>query len=342
MEIKYIRSIELPKLITRWAEDAEVFIPRDMNGILTFKPTKDGEGFTVGDSRSTRYPPKAFFLPQSETMFALRGSRLETVPPPERKRVVVGTRPCDARASALLDLTMAPENEADPFWQRRRAASAMVTFGCTQPADTCFCQAVESGPFDARGSDVLVTPLADGFSLQALTPAGEALIKHLPAAEQIILNDAETARKNAESIQKNPFETPRALDKMYVLFESDFWSQQAASCLGCGVCTFLCPTCFCFDIVDETSRGERMRNWDSCMFRIYSLEASGHNPRPSNMERTRQRVMHKYAYWIEQVNEVGCTGCGRCVQYCPVNIDIRSIVRQAQEWKTVGAKGKKA
>jgi len=341
MEIKSIRSDDLPKLISRWAEDAEVFIPREAKGFISFTPTKDGAGFELTESRSTRYPPKAFFLPQSEAMFTLRGSRLESVPPAERKRVVVGTRPCDARASALLDLTLAPKDDADPLWQARRAATALVSFGCIHPAETCFCQAVESGPFDPRGSDVLVTPLADGFTFQALTKTGEALIAHLPAAEKEMITQAEAVQKKAASVQKKPFDTPRALDKMYALFETDFWTQQAASCLGCGVCTFLCPTCFCFDIVDETSRAQRVRNWDSCMFRIYSQEASGHNPRPTKTERTRQRVMHKYAYWIEQVNEVGCTGCGRCVQFCPVNIDIRSMVRQAQTMPTDTRGGKK-
>jgi sulfhydrogenase subunit beta (sulfur reductase) len=111
--------------------------------------------------------------------------------------------------------------------------------------------------------------------------------------------------------------------------------------MGCGICTFLCPTCFCFDIVDEAQRGERVRNWDTCMFRVYSQEASGHNPRPTKAERTRQRIMHKFAYWIDNINEIGCTGCGRCVQYCPVNLDIRHIISSAQSYKIASVGGKR-
>jgi ferredoxin len=126
-----------------------------------------------------------------------------------------------------------------------------------------------------------------------------------------------------------PFEPEGIRDKLYDLFESDFWAEIQQSCLGCGVCTFLCPTCHCFDIVDEVQRSERVRSWDTCMFRIYSQEASGHNPRPTNVERTRQRIMHKYAYFLDLFHEIGCTGCGRCVRYCPVDLDIRHIVKSA-------------
>ncbi|MFA7407419.1 MAG: 4Fe-4S dicluster domain-containing protein, partial [Anaerolineaceae bacterium] len=127
------------------------------------------------------------------------------------------------------------------------------------------------------------------------------------------------------------FETKGLKHKLDLIFESSYWEKIAESCLGCGVCTFLCPTCFCFDIVDEGQRQERIRNWDTCMFRIYTQEASGHNPRPSNKERTRQRLMHKYSYWLDHVGEIGCTGCGRCVRYCPVGLDIRAMLRAASK-----------
>ncbi len=146
-------------------------------------------------------------------------------------------------------------------------------------------------------------------------------------------------RKNSKTDQSSPgwrsgqdgtsVETDGLKEKLDANFDSDFWAEISESCLGCGVCTFLCPTCFCFDIVDEVQRSERVRNWDTCMFRIYSLEASGHNPRPSRKERTRQRLSHKYSYWLDHVGEIGCTGCGRCVRYCPVGLDIRAMLRAA-------------
>jgi ferredoxin len=111
-------------------------------------------------------------------------------------------------------------------------------------------------------------------------------------------------------------------------FEHPFWDTLHKKCLACGTCTFMCPTCHCFDIQDEVKAedGKRMRNWDSCMFPLFTKETSGHNPRPSQKERWRQRVMHKFRYFVDNFNAIACVGCGRCVMYCPVNMDIRKIV----------------
>ena len=103
-------------------------------------------------------------------------------------------------------------------------------------------------------------------------------------------------------------------------------------CLGCGVCTFLCPTCHCFDILDEgdSEQGERIRIWDSCMFPLFTLHASGTNPRPGGKERMRQRIMHKFSYFLDNHDQPGCTGCGRCIRSCPVNLDIREVLEEIQ------------
>jgi len=113
-----------------------------------------------------------------------------------------------------------------------------------------------------------------------------------------------------------------------VNFEHPFWNTIHQKCLACGTCTYLFPTCHCFDISDEQKGddGIRLRNWDSCMFPLFTLETSGHNPRPTQKERWRQRAMHKFKYYVDNFNAIACVGCGRCVMYCPVNIDIRKIV----------------
>ena len=180
--------------------------------------------------------------------------------------------------------------------------------------------------------DGLADPMGQPFiddalvaaSKKALTDRGIELVEH-----DVVVASKKEARA-ALAKMKAPFESAGIKDKLYSLFESDFWAEVQQSCLGCGVCTYLCPTCHCFDIVDEVQRSERVRNWDTCMFRIYSQEASGHNPRPTNVQRTRQRIMHKYAYFIELFEEIGCTGCGRCVRHCPVDLDIRHIIHSAQ------------
>jgi ferredoxin len=157
-----------------------------------------------------------------------------------------------------------------------------------------------------------------------------SLLSGLKDASRQQVDAASEAQAKALAAMERPFELDGIRETLYGLFDDDFWYDVQQPCLGCGVCTFLCPTCHCFDIVDEAQRRERVRNWDTCMFRMYSQEASGHNPRPTNVERTRQRIMHKYAYFTELYDEVGCTGCGRCVRYCPVGIDIRQIIRSSQ------------
>jgi NAD-dependent dihydropyrimidine dehydrogenase PreA subunit len=111
-------------------------------------------------------------------------------------------------------------------------------------------------------------------------------------------------------------------------FEHPFWATIHGKCLACGTCTYLCPTCHCFDISDEVkgSDGVRIRSWDSCMFPLFTKETSGHNPRTSQKERWRQRTMHKFKYYVDNFKAISCVGCGRCVMYCPVNIDIRKII----------------
>ena len=176
----------------------------------------------------------------------------------------------------------------------------------------------------------MLIDVGDDYAVDVRSETGQALFGLLPDASGEQMAVARQVQDAATSKVKRPFETDGIRDKLYSLFDSDYWSDIQHACLGCGVCTFLCPTCHCFDIVDEIQRSERVRNWDSCMFRVYSQEASGHNPHPTNVERIRQRIMHKFAYFPDLYHENGCTGCGRCVRYCPANLDIRHIIAGVQ------------
>ena len=111
-------------------------------------------------------------------------------------------------------------------------------------------------------------------------------------------------------------------------FEDDFWKSVSAKCLGCGICAFVCPACHCFDVVDEASftNGERRKNWDSCSFSYFTLHTSGHNPRPSQRDRFRNRIMHKFKYYKDKFDVIACTGCGRCARACPVNMNLEDVL----------------
>ncbi|MCJ7739015.1 MAG: 4Fe-4S dicluster domain-containing protein [Anaerolineae bacterium] len=330
MTYKMLSKTDLPELIEKWEEQATVYVPLHQGDFTQFRPWDSSAEIALDGAVNTRYPPKSLLLPQSEVMFRVRERTFESTEDEVSPRVVLGVRPCDVRALQLLDTVFLTDKNEDPYWATKRSRTSIVALGCHAPCETCFCTTVGSGPFDSRGSDAVLTDLDGTYVVETRTEAGQALFASLPDASSEQIGRAQTTQAAAKNGMCAPFDPTGIKDKLYQLFDTAFWDEVQQSCLGCGICTFLCPTCYCFDIVDEAVRSERVRNWDTCMFRLYSQEASGHNPRPTNTERTRQRIMHKYAYWLENTNEIGCTGCGRCVRYCPVNLDIRRIIRSAQ------------
>ena len=333
MTIKMLPQRDLPRLIEKWMREATVYAPVRQGDYAEFQPLGDPTQMALNNGVNTRYPPKSLFLPQSEVMFQVQKNQLVSTEDEVRSRVVVGIHPCDVRAMQLLDTIFLTEDDQDPYWAKKRERTTIVALGCDDPGETCFCSSVGTGPFDSRGADAMLTEVGGDYLAEIHTKKGQALFDHLPDASPELIEAGRTLQAAAVDQMHKPFDLTGVKEQLYSIFESGFWQQVQQTCLGCGVCTFLCPTCFCFDIVDEAQRGERVRNWDTCMFRIYSQEASGHNPRPTKTERTRQRIMHKYAYWLENIDEIGCTGCGRCVRYCPVDLDIRDIVRSAQTWR---------
>ncbi|MDO9547262.1 MAG: 4Fe-4S dicluster domain-containing protein [Pelolinea sp.] len=330
---KLIKKIEFDKTISKWFKSYDVIAPVSSKEGIHFKRIKDPKEIKLDGNQNSIYPPKNVFLPQSEVLFTVKNDNYEMPDQAPRKRIVFGMRPCDARAVWLLDTIFNKADDLDLYWGKRREKALIISVGCASMCSNGFCDTVGSGPFGKDGSDILITELDDAYFVDPLTSAGEALIKSLPEAD-------DTQGKNAKLIQKGSVikehqaaDLPRIREKLYEAFNTSIWKDVSESCLGCGVCTYLCPTCFCFDIVDEIDRSERVRNWDTCMFRVYSAEASGHNPRPTKAERTRQRIMHKFAYWVDNEAASGCTGCGRCISQCPVNLDIREMVQEITSLK---------
>ncbi|MCK9246290.1 MAG: 4Fe-4S dicluster domain-containing protein [Anaerolineaceae bacterium] len=321
----------LPELLQSWRESFDVFLPQKLERFSHFMPLQDDTAVLVNEPHNTRIPPKALFLPMTETLVKFtRVGGYKDAENEVQPRVVFAIRPCDAQAVQLLDTSFLEEDYSDPLWREKREKTVTVGLGCHEPCLTGFCTTVGGGPFNKAGLDVLLTDIGGSYLVEVLTDKGTWLFTTLQPADDSAIETAHKIQQEAFDRMEVAFKTEHLKEKLEQNFDSAYWDSVSQSCLGCGVCTFLCPTCFCFDIVDETQRRERVRNWDSCMFRTYSLEASGHNPRPSRVERTRQRLSHKFVYWIDQVNQIGCTGCGRCVRYCPVGLDIRAMLRQAQ------------
>ena len=297
--------------------------------------------------QNSHLSPKFLFLPQSERMFeySLDPVRddahiLKEVPKDYSPLAIIGIRPCDARAFELVDVNFDTPKFRDPWWVRAREAATLVGLGCTRPCGTCFCTSVGGGSFDEAGLDVLLTDTGEAFLAKILTEKGENFFRASNAfepADEELIRKATAIQQAATGKVVSKVDTSRlaALDTL-ALYEADFWEEVHFACINCGVCTYLCPTCWCFDIQDETHgrSGVRMRNWDSCMFPLFTLHASGHNPRGEKIQRVRQRFMHKLKYYVDKYeNGVACVGCGRCVQHCPVNIDIRQVCQLMNDYR---------
>jgi ferredoxin len=291
------------------------------------------------DCLNTRLSPKSIVYPQSEVMFdySLDESRpdhhrMREVSKDYSPKAVLGIRPCDAKAFGLVRLNFDTPEYQDPYWLRAYESTTFIGLGCAAPCATCFCTTAGCGPYHEEGLDVLLADAGDHYLAKALTAKGGKFLDAAgwqgPAAKDADRKIAEL-KKAAEAriVSSVPTENLRTLANND-LYSAGFWEEVSFSCINCGTCTFSCPTCWCFDIQDETrgKSGVRMKNWDSCMFPLFTLHGTGHNPRGTKLHRVRQRFMHKLKYFVDKYDRgIQCVGCGRCVRLCPVNIDIRRV-----------------
>ena len=241
--------------------------------------------------------------------------------------VLFGLRPCEAKAFDALDAVFNWDTR-DKFFNARMAQLAVIGLSCTRAEDSCFCTAVGGGPDDPTGSDILLTACEGGYLAEVCTEKGEAIRKLAPE----LFTPGNGTDKAALTAQVAPaFDQPALTARLPKLFDSELWTDQSLRCLGCGACAFVCPTCVCFDIQEEANprQGERLRCWDSCGFKQFTLHASGHNPRAVQSARWRQRVYHKFSTYPERYGKLGCVGCGKCSRACPVDMNLKEHLIEA-------------
>ncbi|MCK4791186.1 MAG: 4Fe-4S dicluster domain-containing protein [Desulfobacteraceae bacterium] len=332
MKAKTINKKDIASFLDDLIKEYEVFAPIKRDVLVLFDTIGSGNEALL-NYKNSKISPKGILFPQSETLFRYSSNKetvdFEVPSVEEKPRVIFGIRPCDARGLTLLDQVFDGECK-DPYYVNRRANTVVVSIGCTKPQATCFCTSVGGGPFSNEGSDLLLIDIGDDYVVQIVSDKGEKLLeeKGLEDASEDKLSLVKVVIQAAEESIGPRVETDGLKEKLDNRFEDPIWQELTEKCLGCGVCTYLCPTCHCFDIVDEAVdfTGERIRTWDSCQFPLFTLQASGLNPRPTVKERFRQRIMHKFSYMVDDYGQIGCVGCGRCVTECPVNLDIRQVL----------------
>lgn len=280
---------------------------------------------------------KRLFYPPSEEMFRYSQKqgcvRLQDEAPAPAPFVLYGVRPCDAVACDATDHFWSAD-QGDPYYANRRALATVIAVNCTACAPECFCESISDAMSQPRGMDLLLTPLPDGYLVESFTDKGAAALEATasllaPASGEEAATRGELAERARET-QTRRLDRDGLQERLQAVFKSkDFWLAHTRACIGCGVCTYECPTCTCFDVLDDAVMGHglRYRCWDSCQFRHFCEEASGHDRRPFQWERQRQRICHKLWYSVERFEELTCVGCGRCVRLCPVNIDIAEVAQ---------------
>jgi sulfhydrogenase subunit beta (sulfur reductase) len=269
---------------------------------------------------------KEFFFPRRQELYEQRPDGIiPRTALDDKQRLLLFVRPCDARGLTILDRVFLGETE-DESYRRARQNTTIVGLQCLQPDRHCFCTSLGGGPFETEGMDLALTPLeGERFLAQGLTEKGEAALasltgKQAGAAER---KGLEELRKTAEAAIRRRIEVPDQ-QIMAERFDSPYWAEVSRSCLTCGICSYLCPTCHCFDIVDEGYL--RLRCWDTCSSDTFTRTAAGEDHRKRKRSRYRQRIYHKFSYFKENFDTYSCVGCGRCTRYCPVKIDIAEIV----------------
>ena len=333
-----IAKENLSALFRRISESNELYLPIKKAGQVNFGAYTEDSEIDLDTLKSVKSPKDVFF-PQSENLYTCTTEDKKIKIEPEKLKeqdfVVFGMKACDVKGVEVLDKVFLAE-PVDTFYAARRKHGTIVALACNEPEESCFCSVFGIDPTEPRGiADVAIHSTDNYIYWNAISEKGEALtekIKDLTeAADESEITELKSAVKDI--LSQLPY-TDLSLDgwggdALDEKFNSEIWNELYTPCLACGTCTFVCPTCQCYDIKDyNTGHGvQRYRCWDSCMYSDFTMMAHGNN-RTSQMQRFRQRFMHKLVYFPANNDGMfSCVGCGRCVDKCPSSLNIVKVIK---------------
>lgn len=334
--MKKLAKSELTNLLRHWDETYRVLAPtRGAQGDCLLDAFNQ-DTFTL-DYGKTPMPPKSVFFPQSETIFAVeKGQYREMIT--ATQTLLFGIRSCDMMG-ILQSGSFMNRDRRDIYSQAKRDAAILVVMACPGPQnETCFCTTMQSGPVAGKGFDLQFFEAGEFFIVQTGSSKGEAALSSFPLPEL----DDDLAGEKIEAFRQRSVKAIARVDYVPAAMQrlkdqsadEGVWDRLGLKCIQCGGCTFVCPTCTCFNVCDrQTGPGEglRERSWDACLFGGFTREASGHNPRPTQALRLKRRHEHKLLDFHEtdiQEGLCGCTGCGRCSDFCPVHIGTLEVAQE--------------
>ena len=328
---------KIQELFAKISEDAKLYLPiSNSDGTATYGEWTEGAEWS--NALNTTKSPNDFFFPQTEDLmrFKTDGKNIEVIDVRRECEdfVVFGVRACDVKSFEILDRVFLTE-PCDSFYAMKREHATIISVACTKPAETCFCGSFGIDAAEPAG-DVTAWKTEDSLYLHPNSEKGKLLVERLGSLLEECADEAVNAEK--EKISKIMDKLPLkelttdsfGAGKTQELFNNPVWDELSSACLGCGTCTFVCPTCQCYDIKDfNTGNGViRYRCWDSCMYSEFTRMAHGNN-RLTQKERFRQRFMHKLVYYPENNDGLfSCVGCGRCLAKCPISMNIVKVMKK--------------
>jgi len=335
----FLQRDEFLGFLDRIESEYDVYTLKDQGGSLTYdRYTGSGPNVVVGQARAVD-PLKDFLFPARELVSV--GFDPSFVGVEHRSRCVVGVKACDLHALKILDHVFRGNGEPDdPFYCDARNQTLLISSDCTRVLETCFCSAFGLAPHCDGTADLNLSELDSGLILTVLSSRGKAvfnsaLANPLPASpgqlEERAQRKATMHQRAREMAGQAGVPSEQELDgAVDVHFDDPVWEEMADPCVECGACNTICPTCHCFLLFDrmEDEALLRFRTWDSCLLRDFARVAGGHNPRPQLWARLRNRFVKKFSYFPKVAGMNACTGCGRCIEGCPAQIDIRNVLKR--------------
>jgi ferredoxin len=333
---------------TQWLEKllslGEVIAPVHGSGEDVIFSTAACADAVLWDFVNPLHPPKRIVLPQTDPLVKIKdngqGHEVEPIYD-DAPRILFNARSCDAKGIAFLT-RMHEMEPADESYLRRALRLTVISLACTAPCPLGFCVCTNSGPFLSDGYDVQLTDLGENYLVEVASQKGHATVSCAPSLFRPATESEIAQRKRLEAEARNHFgeETchfASAMRRVSTGRVSDaLWQRISDWCLECGACNFVCPTCYCFSVKDLGRNGGwvRCRMWDSCQYTAFTLEASGHNPRPERKERMKRRFFHKVsAQYYQRDAMVGCVGCGRCIKACLGTTSMPAVVNAIRKGK---------
>jgi sulfhydrogenase subunit beta (sulfur reductase) len=314
-----VPSNKLLEMLKSLMGEYRLVAPVNDGSSIVFKVVNKAEDIVLDDSIAYK-SPKEFLFPQVEQIMVFTkdgGLENKNFAP---KTVIFGIRPCDLEAIKVMTAVFTQGKYVDAYFEQKLKNTVLIGLGCKSEKSGCFCAQRGINKGYSNACDLFFTNDGGSFTAEVITDKGESIINRFnfekvspPEVKEAETDDVELLEINADE---------------NTVFNKIDWGKISEKCIGCGTCTYICPTCHCFAFRDTVENGDAVRYkcWDSCMYPKFTLHASGHNPRASKKERYRQRIMHKYLYVKENFGYTACTGCGRCIRSCPAGMNIKSVI----------------